>query len=223
MAEGGTLVLDEVTELPTSLQLEVLQLLQDRVFEPRGSRRKALADVRIVATTRHRLLDLVRSGSFRQDLFYQLNVVNMQLPSLQERREDIPKLVTFFLDRLRYRTGKALRGVTEEVMSLLLVHDYPGNIRELGNAIEHAFVLCQGEWIEVRHLPASIREGKGQFLVKSNMGITNPRQAAEAEVIRQALDRHRGNRLAAARELDMHRTTLWRKLKQYGIEDKDER
>lgn len=223
LADGGTLVLDEVAEMSPSLQLEILQLVQERVFEPRGSGQKVTVDIRIVACTTRDLFAMVHAGTFRQDLFYQLNVVHMRMPALSERCEDIPRLVELFMDRYRLRTGKNLRGVTEEAMSLLLQHNYSGNVRELENAIEHAFVLCRGEAIEAKHLPASITEGGGQFLVKEPTGITNPRQAAEAEVIRQALERHRGNRLAAARELDMHRTTLWRKLRQYGITDRENR
>jgi DNA-binding NtrC family response regulator len=216
-------VLDEVAEMSPSMQLEVLQLVQDRAFELRGSGQKVTVDVRVVACTNRDLFAMVQAGTFRQDLFYQLNVVHMRLPALCDRREDIPRLVELFMDRYRRRTGKILRGVTEEAMSLLLRHNYTGNVRELENAIEHAFVLCRGEALEVKHLPGSITEGGGQFLMKEPTGVTNPRQAAEAEVIRQALERHRGNRLAAARELAMHRTTLWRKLRQYGITDKENR
>lgn len=216
LAQGGTLVLDDVESLMPALQLEVLRLVQDQVFEPRGGA-KTRAEVRVVVCASVSLSELVASGSFRQDLYYRLSVVRVALPSLSDRREDIPCLVDRFLSRHRLRTGKSIRGVTEEAMSLLVRYDYPGNVRELENAIEHAFVLCRGEIIESKHLPESVTQPHGNFHVSEPTAVANPRQAAEAEVIRLALERHRGNRLAAARELDMHRTTLWRKLKQYGI------
>ncbi len=216
-ADGGTLVLDEIGEISASLQLKLLQVVQDHEFEPVGVQETRQADVRIVACTHRDLADLVGDGSFRQDLYYRLNVVHMRVPALSERREDIPRLVDRFVARQRLRTGKNVRGVSEEAMSLLMAHDFPGNVRELENAIEHAFVLCRDELIQPSHLPFSITKGGARFSVSGQGGIANPRQAAEAEVIRQTLERHHGNRLAAARELGMHRTTLWRKLRQYGI------
>lgn len=217
LADGGTLVLDEIGEISPALQLKLLELVQDRVFEPVGGEQKRQADVRIVACTHRDLSELVQSGAFRQDLYYRLNVVHMRMPALVDRREDIPRLVDRFIANQRLRTGKNVRGVTEEAMSMLLAYDFPGNVRELENAVEHAFVLCRDELIEPGHLPFAVTNAGARFCVSGHSGIANPRQAAEAEVIRQTLERHRGNRLAAARELGMHRTTLWRKLKQYGI------
>ncbi|MFW5739824.1 MAG: sigma-54 interaction domain-containing protein, partial [Myxococcota bacterium] len=216
-ADGGTLVLDEIGEISPALQLKLLALLQDRSFEPSGIGERHSADVRVLACTHRDLADPVQDGSFRQDLYYRLNVVHMRMPALAERREDVPRLVDRFVAQQRLRTGKNVRGVSDETMSVLLGYDFPGNVRELENAIEHAFVLCREELIQPSHLPLSITTGGSRFSVSGQGGIANPRQAAEAEMIRQTLEHHRGNRLAAARELGMHRTTLWRKLKQYGI------
>ncbi|HNS98633.1 MAG TPA: sigma 54-interacting transcriptional regulator [Polyangiaceae bacterium] len=216
LAAGGSLVLDEVSALSPGLQRQILRLVRDQVFEPQaGAVRRA--DVRVLACSRTSLEPRVASGSFLPELFEHLRVVRMTMPSLMERREDIPRLADHFLRVLRRRTGKAIRGVSEEAMSLLMSQEYPANVRDLENAIEHAFMVCHGEVIEPHHWPDSMLRKAESYRLREPVGFSNPRQAAEAEVIRQVLERHRGNRLAAARELAMHRTTLWRKLKQYGM------
>lgn len=217
MAHGGTLVLDEVSEVAEQVQRKLLQLTRSRTVEPCGGGKPLAVDVRLVACTNRDLDVLVHDGRFREDLYFALNVVHMRLPPLVDRREDIPRLVDRFIARQRPRTGKTIRAMSDEAMSLLLCYEFPGNVRELENAIEHAFVLCRGDTIEPRHLPFPITKGGCAFTLSANAGIANPRQAAEAEVIRQTLEYHRGNRIAAAKQLGMHRTTLWRKLKQYGI------
>ena len=217
MADGGTLVLDEIGEISPDLQLKLLQLVQDGTYEPAGGGEAKQADVRLVTSTHLDLMEAIREGRFRQDLYYRLNIVHLRIPALTERREDIPRLVDQFISRHRLRTGKNIRGASDATMSVLIGYEFPGNVRELENAIEHAFVLCREDLIEPKHLPISLTSGGSRFSVSEQSGIGNPRQAAEAEVIRHTLERHHGNRLAAAHELGMHRTTLWRKLKQYGI------
>ncbi len=220
-AEGGTLILDDVEAISPSLQYRLLGLLEHRRIETKKGE-SVDADVRIVACAGDGFTDRVQAGKFRQDLYGALNIVDLCLPPLEQRPQDIPLLVERFITQQRMRTGRDIRGMTHEAMSQLVSHHYPGNVRELKNAVEHGFVLCSGEHIDVAHLPSSITQRRGRFAVGANKAITNPRQAAEAEVIRQTLERNGGNRLAAARELGMHRTTLWRKLKFYGIAEQAE-
>lgn len=213
-AHGGTLFLDEIGDVPLSVQVKLLRFLQEREYEPLGANRAVRADVRVVAATNRDLAQLIKEGRFREDLYYRLKVVHFELPSLAERKDDIPLLVDRFIDRQNRRTGKGLLGVTDDALRCLQAHDYPGNVRELENAIEHAFVICHEGWIEPRHLPPWVchcEEEKPEAPV-----IADPRGAAQAEVIRRTLSRHNGNRLAAAKELGMHRATLWRWLRKMG-------
>lgn len=155
----------------------------------------------------------MEKGLFRQDLYYRINVIKITLPPLSERKEDIPLLVEHFIDRLNILRGKAVDGISEEALALLWQHDFPGNIRELENIIEHAFILCKGGLIKPEHLPAYLHaagdrscSGKGKTLAEM-----------EARMIYEALVRNRGKRSLAARELGIDKTTLWRKIKRYGI------
>ena len=212
MAEGGTLFLDEIGDVPAAIQVKLLRVLQEREYEPLGATRTVKADVRVIAASNHNLREAIRDGKFRADLYYRLAVVQVELPSLAERREDIPRLVERFVARFSARTGKALAGVSPAAMSALQSYDYPGNVRELENAIEHAFVLCPTGMIEPAHLPDSIRlvgAGRSGFALSSD----SPLRLAEAEVIRQAIDRCGGNLTQTAKQLGMHRTTLWRKMR----------
>jgi PAS domain S-box-containing protein len=210
-AYGGTLFLDEIGDVPLSIQVKLLRFLQEREYEPLGANRAVRADVRVLAATNRNLTQAIKEGRFREDLFYRLKVVHFELPSLAERKDDLPLLVDRFVERQNRRTGKGLLGVTEEALRCLNAHDFPGNVRELENAIEHAFVMCHEGWIEPRHLPPWVCQCEAAKTAAPV--ITDPREAAQAEVIRRALERHHGNRLAAARELGMHRATLWRWLR----------
>ncbi|MBD3236157.1 MAG: PAS domain-containing protein [Candidatus Eisenbacteria bacterium] len=156
LAEGGTLLLDEVGELPLPLQVKLLRVLQERTYEPLGGTTPVRADVRIVAATNLRLKQQVAAGQFRDDLYYRLNVVRIDLPPLARRREDIPLLVEHFMERFNARMGKQIDEVSDEVLDLLMAYPFPGNIRELENAIEHAFILCHGRRIEREHLPREL-------------------------------------------------------------------
>jgi PAS domain S-box-containing protein len=213
-AQGGTLFLDEIGDVPLSVQVKLLRFLQDREYEPLGDSRPVRADVRVIAATNRNLSQLVKEGRFREDLFYRLKVVHFELPSLAERRDDIPLLVDRFIARQNERTGKGLLGASTDALHCLGSHDYPGNVRELENAIEHAFVMCHEGWIQPSHLPPWVcqdRRAAAEAPVPMDL-----REAAQAEVIRQALARHGGNRMATARELGMHRATLWRWLRKLG-------
>lgn len=173
-------------------------------------------DVRVVAATNKDLSTLVRSRQFRDDLYYRLNVVKIDLPPLSRRREDIPLLVEHFIAKFNLKTGKNVSGVSHEVMSFLMRYDFPGNVRELENIIEHGFVMCKGEMIELRHLPQVLSDSARETVMEEKE-ISKPLQTAEAEVIRKALERNKGNRLRTARELGINRSTLWRKIKRYGV------
>ena len=215
LARGGTLFLDEIGEVSPALQVRFLRVLQDRIYEPLGSTRSETADARVIVATNRDLAERVRAGAFREDLYYRVNVVRVELPPLRRRKEDIPLLVEQFVERQNRLQGKSVAGVTPGALSLLMAHDWPGNVRELENAIERAFIHCGGGHIGIEHLPeeltarARAREGAG--------GIRSVRDSVEAQAIRSALARSGFNRAAAARELGIHKTTLFRKLKLLDI------
>jgi PAS domain S-box-containing protein len=211
-AEGGTLFLDEIGEIPAILQAKLLRFLQEKEYEPLGGVATVQADVRIVAATNKELLSEVQGGRFRSDLYYRLNVINISLPPLAERREDIPLLIKHFLRKYNALKDRNIEGVSDEVMNVLMEYDYPGNIRELENAIEHAFALCKESYIQRHHLPARFREGDRLIPAYSTL------DELERHYIELALERNQLNRTRAARELGINPSTLWRKMKKYNIE-----
>jgi PAS domain S-box-containing protein len=218
-AEGGSIFLDEIGDLPLSLQAKLLRVLEDKEFYPLGGRKLCRVDVRIIAATNQILENLVREKRFREDLFYRLNVMRLELPPLKERRGDIPLLISNFLKKYNITKGSPVSRIAEDAMDILLNYHYPGNIRELENIIEHAGVLCQGEVIERRHLPMYIQEitgymGEGRV---AKAGVTAMRDQREREFIVEVLKKHRWHRQKAAQALGMDRTTLWRKMKKYDI------
>ena len=213
LADGGTIFLDEIGDLAMSLQVKLLRVLQERTFEPLGATETVKVDVRVIAATNRKLADLVARREFREDLYYRLNVIRIELPPLAERREDIPLLIDHFVRRFNAVTGEDVRALSREAVELLMRHDFPGNVRELENAIEHAFVLCRGKTIEPRHLPAEIARSKKA----ASTGRADVLREAEAQALRTALERVGGNRERAARELGIHRVTLWRKMRRYGL------
>ncbi len=215
-AGQGTILLDEIGDTSAAFQVRLLRVLEEKEFQPLGGVEKVKTATRIIAATNRDLGAMVEKGEFRRDLFYRINIIRLHLPPLRERMEDIPLLVERFIKKMNSLRGRAISEVGTEAMALLLSHDYPGNIRELENIIEHAFVLCHEGKIGVAHLPAYLlRENKQTGVDRSSMAINL--QNTEAEVIVQALRRHGYNRLAAARELGIHKSTLFRKLKKYRI------
>jgi len=216
LAHGGTIFLDEIGDVSTAMQSKLLRVLQERVFEPLGSIEPVHVDVRVIAATNRNLGQLVRKGAFREDLYYRVNVVRLELPPLRNRREDVPLLAEHFVAKFNRLQGRHIAGVSEEVTAILLEHDYPGNVRELENIIEHAFVLCRGPLIERRHLPPELREAAGPEPRPGLGGLTL--RALEKMHITEAVRRHGGNRTAAARELGINPSTLFRKVKALGIE-----
>ncbi len=216
IAEGGTVFLDEIGDISPAMQVRLLRVLQERVYEPLGGVEPVEADVRVVVATHRDLTKLVEDGSFRKDLFYRINVIQLELPSLRERREDIPLLVEHFIGRFNRLQGKDVIGVSREVLAVLMKHDYPGNARELENIIERAFVLCRGGVIEMRHLPPELGRDQNARPGASSSGMTL--STMESLHIADSLRRNEGNRKAAAEELGIHPSTLFRKIRDLGIE-----
>lgn len=216
LAEGGTLLLDEIGDVSAALQVRLLRVLQERTYEPLGATASRKANVRVLAATNRDLAELVAQGTFRPDLFYRINVMKLELPLLRERRDDLPLLVEQLVLSFNATQGKHVTGVSPDVMAVLLAHDFPGNVRELQNVIEHAFVLCHEGPIELRHLPADLVPVSHRRAAGASMAETV--KALEARAILEALERNGGNRLAAARELGLHKSTLFRKVRLLGLE-----
>ena len=158
-AEGGTIFLDEIGDISQAMQIRLLRVLQEHTYQPLGAVEPVTADVRVVAASHHDLAEMVKQGSFREDLYYRINVIRLELPSLSERREDIPLLIDHFIGRFNRLQDKEISGVSDEVLAILMSHDFPGNARELENVVEHAFVLCSRGLIELQHLPPSFAGG----------------------------------------------------------------
>ena len=216
-AEGGTVFLDEIGDISPAMQVRLLRVLQEKVYEPLGAVESVAADVRVIAATHRDLDELVKGNTFREDLFYRINVMRMEIPKLRERREDIPLLIDHFIGRFNRLQDKDVVGVSDEVLDVLMNHDYRGNARELENIIEHAFVLCHQSVIELDHLPPELSRGTSS----RRSLITHPPttlRAMEAVHIADALRRTHGNRREAARLLGIHTSTLFRKIRDLDID-----
>jgi len=217
-AEGGTLLLDEIGDVSPAVQVKLLRVLQEREYVPLGSDLPVKADVRILAATNRDLTREAMRGRFRQDLFFRLNVVRIVLPPLRSRREDLPLLVDHFIDRFNALQGRRIQSISEGAMATLMRYEFPGNCRELENAVEHAFVVCGGSIIRRHDLPPHLLgEAVGQIAPEVEEE-RSPLETAEAAAIREALARHRGNRTRASEDLGISRNTLWRKMKKHEIQ-----
>jgi len=216
LAHGGSLLLDEIAEMPLPLQAKLLRVLNNGEFHPLGSTASYHSDARIITATNRNLEELVRTGKFREDLYYRINVIAVHVPPLKERLEDLPVLIEYFISKFSTKRGKAIQGMSPQALQLLRKYDFPGNIRELENAIEHAFVLCSGDIIEVCHLPPKIIQSVAEKESEAHGNGLSER--SEEAIIREALIRNLGNRDRTAQELGLHRTTLWRKIKKYNLE-----
>ena len=217
LAEGGTILLDEIGDISTALQLKLLRVLQEKEYEPLGAVATVKADVRIIAATNKILSKLVDGGFFREDLFYRLNVVKLSLPPLSRRREDIPHLLEHFIDRFNTIKGKDIVGVSDAALDILMGYDFPGNVRELENFIEYAFILCHGRVIETGHLPRELLENGPPKESNGTRPAAGPLENAEIGSIIEALREHGGNRRKTAAHLGINKTTLWRKMKKYEL------
>jgi len=215
LAQGGTIFLDEIGDISAAMQVRLLRVLQDKTYEPVGAVSSVKADVRIITATNKKLDQLVQQGKFRDDLYYRINVMKLELPPLRDKKEDIPLLVDHFISRFNRLHNKNICCITNEVTAALLAYDYPGNVRELENIIEHCFVLCEGEIIEAKHLPASIRPSSK--MDKTKVGEPATIKQMEIILITQALRRNKGNKTAAAKQLGIDKSTLFRKMKAFDI------
>ena len=220
LADGGTLFLDEVGEIDLAMQVKILRVLEERAFERVGGSKTISVDVRLIAASNKDLKKLVKEGKFRDDLFYRLSVVGVNLSPLRDRRDDIPLLISTFVRQCSADNGKPVREITQEAVNVLMACDWPGNVRELRNTIEQMVVLARGERLTLRDVPATIRTGAD--LTKISVvrpGVTMTVEEAERQLIVQALKECDGNRTRAADRIGMSRRTLHRKLKRYGLQD----
>jgi len=213
LAENGTLFLDEIGEITPSMQVKLLRVLQEKTYEPLGATQSVEHNVRIIAATNKDLDVLVREGSFREDLYYRINVFKIILPPLRERMEDIPLLIDHFIERFNVLQKKSIQGVSEEAMSALMSYSYPGNIRELANIIERAFILCKTGLIEKKHLPESL------FAMSANNkdSKVSSLRDVEAAYLLNALKQNNWDRQKTARQIGIHKSTLYRKIKSLDI------
>jgi PAS domain S-box-containing protein len=226
LAENGTLFLDEIGDISPAMQVKLLRVLQEHEYEPLGGSGPVPANVRILAATNKSLAEEVGRGTFRQDLFYRLNVVKLSIPPLAQRREDVPLLTDHFVEQFNRRTSRQIRGLSAAALDLLMQHDFPGNVRELQNIIEHAFVLCRGDEIDLCHLPRELRQTlasqtppqvASQIAPAQPSLAASPLQTAEKEAILTTLQRCHGHRGRTAAALGMDKTTLWRKMKKFNL------
>jgi PAS domain S-box-containing protein len=214
-AKGGTLFLDEIGEISLAFQIRLLRVLQEKTYEPLGSSKSVKTDVRIVCATNKNLLEEVKKGNFREDLFYRINVIQLDLPELKKRKEDVPLLIEHFIKRFNSLQKRNIKGINPETLSILLAYDYPGNIRELENIIERAFVLCDEDIIGLNHLPKNLYSNYP--IINRSMGLKKALKEMEKQYIEQALKRNK-NKLSAAKELGLHKSTLFRKINELGID-----
>jgi len=215
-ANGGTLFLDEIGDMPVDMQAKLLRALQEREVKPVGSTERRRIDVRIIAATNRDLDAAIKTGAFRQDLYFRLNVVQIKLPPLRERKSDIPLLVISFLEKFSL-AQQTSRDISEDAMRQLIAYDWPGNVRELENAIERAVALGSGPLVHVADLPSNLQFPKTERLPEKNELV--PLEELERRAILRTLRETAGDKLAAARILGIGKTTLYRKLKQYHVEE----
>jgi len=211
-AQNGTLLLDEIGDISPVVQVRLLRVLEIKTYEPLGSNEPIATNARIIAATHRNMEELVKKGEFRKDLYYRINVVKLSLPSLSNRKEDIPLLVDHFIERFNLLTEKNILGMSQRAMAMLMLHDWPGNIRELENAVEHAFVLCREDIIRVACLPDHILPSSALNPILPGLTL----KEIEKRAIHQALERNRGKKVATAKELGINKNTLRRKLLRFG-------
>jgi PAS domain S-box-containing protein len=218
LAEGGTLFLDEIADISPALQVRLLRVLQERKYEPLGAAESVDSDVRIIAAVNRHLETLVKKGKFREDLYYRINVLPIKIPPLRDRKEDIPLLIEHFIDRFNKIKSKEIADVSPEVLSILMTHGYPGNVRELENIIEHAFVLCKSTIIDIDCLPRNLLpEGRDQKTIPPIRSVGD----FERNLILETLRKNNWSRVMTAAELGVDKSTLWRKMKRLKISPYD--
>jgi len=219
-AHGGEILLDEIGEIPLSTQVKLLRVLETKQFVRVGGSRSVSVDVRIIAATNRNLPEMISAGLFREDLFYRINIVPIHVPSLRERKEDIPLLVSAFIDELGPLTGKKITGLSREVLDAFMRHDWPGNIRELKSALEYAFLVSESRLIEEHHLPPQFKQlhkRPGANIQPANSDLPAVYESREKRELIDALRQAGGNQSQAARILGVHRMTVWNRMRKYGV------
>ncbi len=221
LAQGGTIFLDEIADLSQDLQAKLLQVLEDKEFYPLGSTHPVRVDTRIISSTNRDLHRMVQEGDFREDLYYRLKVLELELPPLRERPSDIPLLIEHFIAEYAQSQGKDIQGVNPDAMEILLNYPYPGNVRELNNIIEHAVILARGDNVRKENLPETLSTARGPLRpparIPSIQPSADPLAVKEGKAILEALKVHGWNIQETARSLHVHRTTLWRKMRKYRL------
>ena len=220
LAHGGTIFLDEIGEINQNVQIKILRVLQEKTFERVGGEKSISVDVRIVAATNKNLEEEVKAGRFREDLYYRLNVVHLKVPSLKERKDDLPLLIDSFIKKFAAENEKEIIGIDSKAKAALLKYDWPGNIRQLQNCIESSVIMSNGKQIKLEDLPLSVSEYTGQEAISIPMGISL--EDAEKIIIMQNLSANKGNKSKTADILGIGRKTLHRKLNEYGLELSDD-
>ncbi len=220
-ARGGDIFLDEIGDLPLATQVKLLRVLEEKVIERVGDNRSIPVDVRVISATNRDLADLVRRGEFREDLYYRINVIPVQVPPLRERVEDIPVLADFFFRRIQLKSGKKIEGISRTAMDRLMTCSWPGNVRELKSAFEYAFVACRASEIQPHHFPPTIaaaeKERTPQQEKRTRELSGESKEETEKRRLVAALEQSGGNRSEAARILGVSRVTVWNRMKKYGI------
>jgi DNA-binding NtrC family response regulator len=226
LAEGGTLFLDEVGNTSLEMQAKILRVVEQKEFERVGGEQSISVNMRLIAATNTRLEDAVRNGSFREDLYYRLNVVRIEVPPLCERKSDIAPLCRLFLAKYCAKTGRHFAGITPQAMEMLESYDWKGNVRELQNVLEMAVALEDGDWITTRYYPEHVRvTAVRRLMKKTEAGNTLEAVvgAFERRLLEEQMRLHGWNRRETARALGVHRNTIENKIKKYGIEPDKER
>lgn len=221
LAQHGSLFLDEIGDISPLLQVKLLRVLQDRVYEPLGSTKSEKANVRIVASTNKNLGELVRKGVFREDLYYRINIVKLTLPPLRKRKEDIPLLVEHLIRKFNNLRGKGIDGISPKAMSILMSHDFPGNIRELENIIEYATLVCMNHVVEIEHLPEDLHRMAGLRVTPASDGVITGDLSLDdmtKAFIHETLRKNKWSRKSTAAQMGIHPTTLWRKMKRLNLQ-----
>jgi two-component system NtrC family response regulator len=224
LADQGSIFLDEIGDLSPSLQMKLLRVLQEKEFERVGSNQTIRSDVRVIAATNRNLEEAIQKGTFREDLYYRLNVVTISLPPLRERKEDIPLLVEHFLKKYNRENKKKVTSLSKEGRDLLRRYDYPGNVRELENIVERAVVLCRGDTLTTQDLPLNLREGKAEAALERDRGtqsLPGTLEEIERQLILKALERSGGVQTKAAEELGISERVLRYKMKKYSLAEKE--
>ena len=215
MAQGGDIFLDEIGDLPLSTQVKLLRVLEEKVVERVGDSKPIPVNVRVISATNKNLSSLVKTGAFRKDLYFRINVIPIQMPPLRERVEDIPLLAESFFRKLRIKSGKSIEGISNLALEVLIRYPWPGNVRELKSAFEYAFVTCQEPLIHPHHLPPDIL--KEEKSIKGGDVVLPTKQEIGKRQLIDALARAKGNQSLAAEILGICRVTVWNRMKRFGI------